>query len=197
MSVYGLWFAQFVFGPPDAIYATGSLTPRGVDDQYVAALAYDQPQHATVSASMRVTNSGYASVHGTHGSVEFLDYFVFPARMKVTIKGTTSISMQDVSTKNRPSHRRQGRLSVVGARGLPPPARRAITKQRCGRSVAEIRANHRRSLGRVGITGVELVACLFAAVRAAASRALTGPVTQAGWVVASLAWIVARMFRIS
>jgi predicted dehydrogenase len=90
MSVYGLWFTRFVFGQPTAVQATGSLTPRGVDDQFVAALAFGQRQHATVSASMLVTNSGYASVHGTQGSVEFIDYFVFPSRMRLTVNGKTS-----------------------------------------------------------------------------------------------------------
>ncbi len=90
MSVYALWFTQFVFGRPTAVAATGSLTPRGVADQFAAALAFGQRQHATVTASMLVTNSGHASVHGTHGSVEFTDYFVFPARMRITAGGTTT-----------------------------------------------------------------------------------------------------------
>jgi predicted dehydrogenase len=87
MSVYAVWFTQFVFGQPTAVQATGSLTPRGVDDQFAAVLAFGQRQHATVTASLLVTNSGYASVHGTQGSVEFTDYFVFPARMRITING--------------------------------------------------------------------------------------------------------------
>jgi len=90
MSVYGLWFTRFVFGQPTAVQATGSLTSRGVDDQFVAALAFGQRQHATVSASMLVTNSGYASVHGTQGSAEFIDYFVFPSRMRIIVNGKTS-----------------------------------------------------------------------------------------------------------
>ncbi len=90
MGVYGLWFTRFVFGQPTAVQATGSLTPRGVDDQFVAALAFGPRQHATVSASMLVTNSGYASVHGTQGSVEFIDHFVFPSRMRITANGTTT-----------------------------------------------------------------------------------------------------------
>ena len=90
MSVYALWFTQFVFGQPTAVTATGSLTPRGVDDQFAAVLAFGQRRHATVTASMLVTNSGYASVHGTRGSVEFIDYFVFPARMRITVDGTTT-----------------------------------------------------------------------------------------------------------
>jgi predicted dehydrogenase len=90
MSVYALWFTRFVFGQPTAVQATGSLAPQGVDDQFAAVLAFGPRQHATVTASMLVTNSGYASVHGTHGSVEFLDYFVFPARMRMTVNGTTT-----------------------------------------------------------------------------------------------------------
>jgi len=90
MGVYGLWFTRFVFGQPTAVHAAGSLTPRGVDDQFVAALAFGPRQHATVSASMLVTNSGYASVHGTQGSVEFIDYFLFPARMRITVNGKTT-----------------------------------------------------------------------------------------------------------
>jgi predicted dehydrogenase len=90
MSVYALWFTRFVFGQPTAVQATGGLTPRGVDDQFVAALAFGPRQHATISASLLVTNSGYASVHGTRGSVEFTDYFVFPARMRITAGGTTT-----------------------------------------------------------------------------------------------------------
>ena len=90
MGVYGLWFTRFVFGQPTAVQATGSRTPRGVDDQFVAALAFGPRQHATVSASMLVTNSGYASVHGTQGSVEFIDHFVFPSRMRITVNGKTT-----------------------------------------------------------------------------------------------------------
>lgn len=90
MSVYALWFTRFVFGRPTAVQATGSLTPRGVDDQFAAVLTFGQRQHATVTASMLVTNSGYASVQGTQGSVEFADYFVFPARMRITVDGTTT-----------------------------------------------------------------------------------------------------------
>jgi predicted dehydrogenase len=90
MSVYALWFTQFVFGQPTAVTATGSLTPRGVDDQFAAVLAFGQRQVATITASLLVTNSGYASVQGTQGSVEFTGYFVFPARMRITINGTTT-----------------------------------------------------------------------------------------------------------
>ena len=90
MSVYALWFTRFVFGQPTAVQATGSRTPRGVDDQFAAVLAFGQRQHATVTASLLVTNSGYASVHGTRGSVEFTDYFVFPARMRITINGAAT-----------------------------------------------------------------------------------------------------------
>jgi predicted dehydrogenase len=90
MSVYGLWFTRFVLGQPTAVHAVGSLTPRGVDDQFVTTLTFGQRQHATVSASMLVTNSGYASVHGTRGSAEFTDYFVFPSRMRITVNGKTS-----------------------------------------------------------------------------------------------------------
>ena len=39
---------------------------------------------------MLVTNSGYASVRGTQGSVEFIDYFVFPSRMRITVNGKAS-----------------------------------------------------------------------------------------------------------
>lgn len=101
MSVYALWFTRFVFGQPTAVQATGSLTPRGVDDQFVAALAFGPRQHATVSASMLVTNSGYASVHGTQGSVEFTDYFVFPSRMRITVNGTTTEWDDDTGLKGR------------------------------------------------------------------------------------------------
>lgn len=90
MSVYALWFARFVFGQPTTVRATGSLTSRGVDDQFAAVLAFGPRQHATVSASLLVTNSGYASVQGTRGSVEFTDYFVFPSPMRITVDGKTA-----------------------------------------------------------------------------------------------------------
>jgi predicted dehydrogenase len=86
MGVYGYWFAQFAIGRPVRIQALGSMA-GGVDDQAVVALAGPCNRHASVTTSMAVTNSGLAAIHGTTGSMRFLEPFVFPARFVVDVGG--------------------------------------------------------------------------------------------------------------
>jgi predicted dehydrogenase len=102
MGVYGYWFAQFAIGRPVRIAALGSLTDSGVDDQAVVALSGADGRFASVTTSMAVTNSGLAAIHGTAGSVRFLDPFVFPARFVVDVDGepyewrdTSGLAMRD------------------------------------------------------------------------------------------------------
>lgn len=87
MGVYGYWFAQFAIGRPERIQALGTMTATGVDDQSVVALSAADGRHASVTTSMAVTNSGLAAIHGTAGSVRFLEPFVFPARFVVQVGG--------------------------------------------------------------------------------------------------------------
>ena len=87
MGVYGYWFAQFAIGRPERIRALGTLTATGVDDQSVVALSAADGRHASVTTSMAVTNSGLAAIHGTAGSVRFLEPFVFPARFVAEVGG--------------------------------------------------------------------------------------------------------------
>lgn len=84
MGVYGYWFAQFAIGPAQEVRAVGTITETGVDDQTVVAIAGADGRQASVTTSMAVTNSGLATIHGTTGSIRFIEPFVFPARFELT-----------------------------------------------------------------------------------------------------------------
>ena len=85
MGVYGYWFAQFAIGRPHILSALGSIGPTGVDDQAVVGILGAGGRQASVTSTMLITNTGLATIHGDAGSARFLDPFVFPARLAVSV----------------------------------------------------------------------------------------------------------------
>jgi len=95
MGVYGIWFAHFALGRPELVRAVGTL--RGpVEEQLAVSLLHDAGAVSAVTATMAVTNSGFAAVHGSQGSVVVPDHFVFPGGLVLTRDGET-VQWQDRS----------------------------------------------------------------------------------------------------
>ncbi len=101
MGVYALWFAQFAIGHLSELRAVGSISESGVDEQIAAVLRSGPGRHAAITASMTVTNSGHASVHGTAGSIECLDYFVFPSRLRIRTDNVIEEWVDDSGLRGR------------------------------------------------------------------------------------------------
>ncbi len=84
-SVYGFWLVQFALGHAQEVRAFGTFTSTGVDEQVTAALRMGHGVHGSVTSTMAVDSSGFASIEGTAGSIRFGSTFLFPSDLHVLI----------------------------------------------------------------------------------------------------------------
>ncbi len=78
LGVYVVSFAQMVLGTPDAVVATGSRFPTGVDAEAALLLGYADGRAATLLTSLRNALPGQARVFGTSGWIDVLPRFHHP-----------------------------------------------------------------------------------------------------------------------
>ncbi len=78
LGVYVVSFAQMVLGTPDAVVATGSRFPTGVDAEAALLLGYADGRAATLLTSLRNALPGQARVFCTSGWIDVLPRFHHP-----------------------------------------------------------------------------------------------------------------------
>ncbi|WP_247048802.1 Gfo/Idh/MocA family protein [Arthrobacter rhizosphaerae] len=70
LGIYPVSFAFDIFGPPEVIRASSSLTPAGVDRQTAAIFEYSKGQQAIIDCSLDSTGTNSATVIGTTGWID-------------------------------------------------------------------------------------------------------------------------------
>ncbi len=69
VGVYGLHFAQALFGPPDEIRTHGCLSPSGVEHSLKVTLDYRSKAQAQLSCSIEKENQKTAVLEGSNGKL--------------------------------------------------------------------------------------------------------------------------------
>jgi predicted dehydrogenase len=65
LGVYPIWFAHFVLGTPQRVFATGSLARTGVDERCALVLTTGTDAQALLHTTLLATTPGEASLSGT------------------------------------------------------------------------------------------------------------------------------------
>lgn len=94
LGVYPISFASFVFGAPDEVVATGSLTGTGVDAQVSMTLVSGSAQ-ACLNTTLLARTPTTASISGTAGSLEISGPFYAPATLTLTTPSGRSVRPPD------------------------------------------------------------------------------------------------------
>ena len=78
IGIYPVWFARFVLGPPQQLYASGEMTDTGVDGQVAMVLSAAAGAQALLHTTMFVDTPTIASISGTRARVELRPPFLMP-----------------------------------------------------------------------------------------------------------------------
>lgn len=87
LGVYVISLAQHFLGTPDAVTATGTRYPNGVDASAFIHLSYADGRAASLACALTTESSGRAVVWGTGGSIEVAPRFHHPTRLVVRRNG--------------------------------------------------------------------------------------------------------------
>lgn len=87
LGVYVISIAQHFLGTPDAVTASGTRYPNGVDASAVIHLSYADGRAASLACSLTTESPGRAVVWGTGGSIEIAPRFHHPTRLVVRRNG--------------------------------------------------------------------------------------------------------------
>lgn len=87
LGVYVISIAQHFLGTPDAVTASGTRYPNGVDASAVIHLSYGDGRAASLACSLTTETPGRAVVWGTGGSIEIAPRFHHPTRLVVRRNG--------------------------------------------------------------------------------------------------------------
>lgn len=87
LGVYVISIAQHFLGTPDAVTATGTRYPNGVDASAFIHLAYADGRAASLACALTTESPGRAVVWGTGGSIEIAPRFHHPTRLVVRRNG--------------------------------------------------------------------------------------------------------------
>ncbi len=83
LGVYPVSFASQLFGPPETVHATATLTPTGVDGHVAAILSHPAGTIATFQAASTMRGPNTATVTGTGGRIEIDAVWYSPASFRV------------------------------------------------------------------------------------------------------------------
>jgi len=95
LGIYPVSFAAFALGIPAAVFATGALTPTGVDRQVAALLtrfANNPDAQALVSCTLAAKTPTTASISGGLGRIELDGEFYAPGRVRLVAPSGESIT---------------------------------------------------------------------------------------------------------
>ncbi|PUA81931.1 Gfo/Idh/MocA family protein [Nocardioides currus] len=87
LGVYVVSIAQQFLGTPDAVTATGTRYPNGVDASAMIHLAYDDGRAASLACALTTETPGRAVIWGTKGSIELGPRFHHPHHLVVRRNG--------------------------------------------------------------------------------------------------------------
>lgn len=87
LGVYPISIAQHFLGTPDAVTASGTRYPNGVDASAVISLQYADGRGASVVCALTTESPGRAVVWGTGGSIEIAPRFHHPTELVVRRNG--------------------------------------------------------------------------------------------------------------
>jgi predicted dehydrogenase len=87
LAVYPLLWAWGTLGLPDAVHATGTLTPEGVDGQSALTLSYASGAHAQLTTSLLARSPHTALICGSEGWIRAAgpDEVYRPTRLEVQV----------------------------------------------------------------------------------------------------------------
>lgn len=91
LGIYPVSFASFVLGDPDAVSATGRLTPTGVDESLDAVLTTGSAR-ASVRTTLTEDTSTSATVVGTAARVDLPGDFFTPVPLTLTPNGGSALT---------------------------------------------------------------------------------------------------------
>jgi len=91
LGVYPVQLAHLVFGAPDTVAATATLSPLGIDEQTSMLLGYNTGQSALLHAATRVAGTCGARIVGAEGVIELAPHMHCTRRLTVTRDGDTEV----------------------------------------------------------------------------------------------------------
>lgn len=90
LGVYVISIAQHFLGTPEAVTASGTRYPNGVDASAVIQMSYADGRAASLACSLTTETPGRAVVWGTGGSIEIGPRFHHPTQLVVRRNGLAS-----------------------------------------------------------------------------------------------------------
>ncbi len=87
LGVYPISIAQYFLGTPDAVTASGTRYPNGVDASAVISMQYADGRGASLACALTTETPGRAVVWGTGGSIEIGPRFHHPTELVVRHNG--------------------------------------------------------------------------------------------------------------
>ncbi len=78
LGVYPVSLVHHILGPPEAVHASGRLTPAGVDETLGITMTYPGAV-ATLASTMRARTHNIAEIAGTRGMISLSDTFYHPS----------------------------------------------------------------------------------------------------------------------